>query len=60
MANQETMHLVKEYGFAFSSKHVKEFLTYIELTDVDFNKVLDKHGSTHNWKRDRDQYWLLR
>jgi len=60
ITREEAVYLVKKYDAEFPSKYLKEFLAYIETSEVDFHKILDAHRSPHIWKRNPDKSWSLR
>ena len=60
ITREEAVHLVRKYDAEFPSKYLKEFLDYIETSEIDFHKILDAHRSPHIWKRNSDDTWSLR
>ena len=59
ITREEAAHLVNKYDTEFPSKYLKEFLAYIDTTEIDFHKVLDEHRSPHIWGKE-DGLWKLR
>ena len=47
--------LVKKYDNEFPKKYFKDFLNYIQLTEVEFFKVVDKFRSPHLWYFNSDK-----
>ena len=59
ITREEAVYLVKKYDTEFPEKYFKEFLSYIDTTEEDFNNVVNKHRSPHIWK-EVDGEWKLR
>ena len=53
------MYLVKKYDTEFPAKYFFEFLDYIDTSEKDFWKIVNKHRSPHLWKKNGSQ-WVLR
>ncbi len=60
ITREEAVHLVSKYDSEFPSKYFHEFLDYIDTTEEDFWKVINKHRSPHIWKLSEEGKWLLR
>jgi len=59
ITRDEAAYLIKKYDTEFPKKYFKEFLSYIDSTEDEFNKTIDKHRSPHIWKKVSDE-WKLR
>lgn len=59
ITREEAAYLVKKYDTEFPEKYFKEFLDYIDTTEVEFWDVINKHRSPHLWKKVDDE-WLLK
>jgi len=59
ITREEAVHLVNKYDAEFPKIYFKEFLEYIDTTEEEFIKIIDKHRSPHLWKKEDDQ-WKLR
>jgi len=59
ITREEAVYLVKKYDSEFPSIYFKEFLEYIDTTEDEFWKTIDKHRSPHIWKQ-VDGEWILR
>ena len=56
---QEGINLVKRYDDEFPRKYFKDFLEYIDITEKDFWKNIDRFRSPHLWEK-REDKWFLR
>lgn len=43
--------LVKKYDSEFPKKYYQEFLDYVNINEIEFNKIIDKFRSPHLWKK---------
>ena len=59
ITREEAAYLVEKYDTEFPSKYFKEFLEYIDTTEDDFWKTIDKFRSPHLWKK-TGEGWKLR
>jgi len=59
ITREEACYLVEKYDTEFPSMYFKEFLEYIDTSENEFWKVVDKHRSPHIWKK-VDGIWKLR
>ena len=59
ITREEAAYLVKKYDTEFPEKYFKEFLEYIDTSEEEFHKTIDKHRSPHIWKK-IDGIWKLR
>ncbi|MCL5740511.1 MAG: N-acetyl sugar amidotransferase [Betaproteobacteria bacterium] len=55
----EGIALVRRYDGEFPRKYLQEFLDYCEITEDDFQMVIDSWRSDHIWKKEGAQ-WKLR
>ena len=59
ITREEASYLVEKYDTEFPSIYFKEFLEYIDTSEDEFWKTIDKHRSPHIWKK-VDGVWKLR
>ena len=59
ITREEAAYLVKKYDTEFPGIYFKEFLEYIDTTEVEFWRIVDKHRSPHIWKKSGNK-WELR
>ena len=59
ITREEGVYLVKKYDTEFPAKYFFEFLDYIDTSEKDFWKIVNKHRSPHLWKKNGSQ-WVLR
>ncbi len=59
ITREEGVALVKKFDGALPSRYYKVFLDYCDLTDEEFEAVIDSWRSEHIWKQ-RDGKWELR
>jgi N-acetyl sugar amidotransferase len=59
ITREEASYLVEKYDAEFPDIYFKDFLEYIDTTEDEFWKVIDKHRSPHIWKQ-VDGEWMLR
>lgn len=50
---QEGINLVKRYDDEFPRKYFKDFLEYIDITEKDFWKNIDRFRSPHLWEKEK-------
>lgn len=60
ITREEAVSLVSKYDTEFPHKFYTEFLEYIDTTDDEFWKTIDKHRSPHLWCKDEEGHWKLR
>lgn len=51
ITREEGIQLVKKYDHEFPDKYFNEFLDYIDITEEEFWKIIDKNRSPHLWKK---------
>tara|TARA_B100001057_G_C22840205_1_gene946777 strand:+ start:930 stop:2129 length:1200 start_codon:yes stop_codon:yes gene_type:complete len=56
---EEGIALVNKYDEEFPIKFYKEFLEYIDITEEEFNQIVDNFRSPHLWKK-IDNQWKLK
>jgi N-acetyl sugar amidotransferase len=59
MDRNEGISLVKKFDSEFPRKYFSEFLEYVNLTESDFNRVIDMFRSPHLWEKNKSG-WNLR
>lgn len=60
ITREEGVALVQRYDSEFPKKYFKEFLEYIDTTEEDFWKSVDKYRSPHLWGKDENGEWKMR
>lgn len=55
---KEGIELVKKFDGEFPKKYFNEFLSYCQITEEFFFKVIDSWRSKHLWKKDKDNWEL--
>lgn len=56
---EEGAALVKKYDAEFPAKYYKDFLEYVNITEEQFEEVIDSWRSDHIWKKENG-VWKLR
>ena len=59
ISKDEAAYLVKKYDSEFPEKYFSEFLGYLNVTNDEFWKTIDKYRSPHIWNK-VDGEWRLR
>jgi N-acetyl sugar amidotransferase len=59
ITREEAAYLVEKYDTEFPDIYFKEFLEYIDTTEDEFWRTIDKHRSPHIWNK-VDGDWKLR
>ncbi len=59
ITRDEAAYLVKKYDGEFPEKYLQEFIEYIDISEDEFFRVVDKLRSPHVWKKVNDD-WKLR
>ena len=59
ITREEAIYLVEKYDSEFPEKFFKDFLSYIDTTEDEFWKIVDKFRSPHIWKKKNNE-WKLR
>ncbi len=60
ITREEGVALVQRYDAEFPKKYFKEFLEYIDTSEEDFWKSVDKYRSPHLWGKDENGEWKMR
>lgn len=60
ITRDEAAYLVNKYDMEFPNKYFKEFLNYIDTSETEFWKSVEKFRSKHLWKKDKNGEWQLR
>ena len=60
ITREEGVYLVKKFDQEFPIKYFDDFLSYINITQEQFWKTIDRFRSPHLWKRDENDHWALR
>lgn len=55
----EAVHLVHKYDQEFPARYFADFLEYIDMSEADFWKTVDRFRSPHLWQK-TDAQWQLR
>ena len=58
ITREEAVYLVNKYDTEFPKIYFKEFLDYIDTSEDEFWRTVDKHRSPHIWKKE-DGVWKL-
>jgi N-acetyl sugar amidotransferase len=59
LTREEGVSLVHRYDGEFPKKYFSEFLTYLNITEEDFWKIVDRYRSPHLWEKKNGE-WLLK
>ena len=59
ITREEAVVLVKKYDGEFPEKYFKDFLNYINISEIEFWKIINKFRSPHLWKK-IGKKWSLR
>ena len=59
ITREEGIALVKKFDHEFPKKYFKHFLEYIDISETEFFKTIDKFRSPHLWIKEKDK-WLLK
>ena len=58
ITREEGINLVRKFDQEFPSKYFKEFLEYIDISEDDFYKTINKFRSSHLWENNGKEYSL--
>ncbi len=58
ITREEGINLVRKFDQEFPSKYFKEFLEYIDISEDDFFKTINKFRSSHLWEKNGKEYSL--
>ena len=59
ISREEGVQLVRKFDHEFPKKYFKTFLEYCDLSEGDFEGIIDQWRSDHIWKKE-DKKWKLR
>ena len=59
ISREEAIALIKKYDGEFPKKYYQEFLEYCDITEQEFNDVIDMWRSDHIWEF-KDNEWKLK
>ena len=59
ISREEAIALIKKYDGEFPKKYYQEFLEYCDITEQEFNDVIDMWRSDHIWEF-KDKEWKLK
>lgn len=59
ITREEGVALVKKYDGEFPEKYYQEFLSFCNISDHEFNCIIDSWRSDHIWRKEGN-YWKLR
>lgn len=60
MKREEAADLVKKYDGKVAYKYVRQFCSYLGITEEQFWEVLDRYRNEDVWVKDKDGRWVLR
>lgn len=60
ITREEGVSLVHRYDGEFPAKHYKTFLDYADISEEEFNQVIDSWRSPHIWDKDQNGNWVLK
>ena len=58
ISREEAIALIKKYDGEFPKKYYQEFLEYCDITEQEFNDVIDMWRSDHIWKFENNDWKL--
>jgi hypothetical protein len=59
ITREEATYLVKKFDGEFPERYLQEFLEYINISEAEFYRIVDKFRSPHLWERCNNE-WVLR
>ena len=60
LSREEAVELVAKYDSEFPKKYYKDFLEYCDITEEEFNNILDSWRPSHIWRKRNTGEWLLK
>ena len=54
----EAVYLVKKYDTEFPTKYFQDFLEYIDISEKDFNEIIEKFRNKLLWKKINNKWFL--
>ena len=58
MTRKEAIKLARKHDHEFPKRHLKTVLEYLNIKDLDFEEIVNKHRNTEIW-RQKNNYWKL-
>ncbi len=58
ITREEAVSLVKQFDEEFPNKYYKEFLEYIDISDAEFNEIVDSFRPSHLWEKNNNNWRL--
>ncbi len=58
ITREEGIQLVKDYDSEFPNKYFQDFLNYINITQKEFDSIIDSFRSPHLWKLNKKKWEL--
>ncbi len=59
MTREEGLDLARKYDDEFCYEHFDEVLEYLDLTQMEFTRIVDQHRNSEIWKKVGSR-WVLR
>jgi N-acetyl sugar amidotransferase len=59
MTRNEAVRLVKKYDGEFPKKNIDEVLDFLNINEINFEEIINKHRNQEIWKK-KDNYWELK
>ena len=59
LLRKEAVDLVKKYDGEFPSRNINEVLKYLNISEFDFEEIINKHRNEEIWTKDNN-YWKLK
>ena len=59
MTRDEALKHVKNYDGEFPNKNFKEVIKYLDLTEFDFEEIVNKHRNKEIWQQKKNNNWEL-
>lgn len=60
ITRDEGVALVRKFDGEFPKKHFKEFLEYIDMSEVEFKEIENKFRADHLWIKNANGQWTLK
>ena len=58
ITREEGVELVKKFDHEFPERYFKDFINYIDISEGDFFKTIDRFRSSHLWSKKKEN-WIL-
>ena len=59
LTREKGLDYVKKYDGEFPTRHLRDTLNYLEMTQKEFDSIVDKHRNDEIWKK-KNGKWVLR